>query len=63
MGNAPIAQLVELLALNEKVPGSNPGGGTCSGMREVNKNGAFIPLLPFLFYLETYFTIVPPAQT
>ena len=25
---APIAQLVELLALNEKVPGSNPGGGT-----------------------------------
>ena len=25
---APIAQLVELLPLKEKVPGSNPGGGT-----------------------------------
>ena len=28
--NAPIAQLAEQLALNEKVPGSIPGGRTCS---------------------------------
>ena len=26
--SAPIAQLVELLPLKEKVPGSSPGGGT-----------------------------------
>ncbi len=31
--HAPIAQLVELLPLKEKVPGSSPGGGTIEPFR------------------------------
>lgn len=42
MNNAPIAQMVELLTLNQNVPGSSPGGSTGLSSSDGSSNGLLI---------------------